>query len=139
VYRLTGELEPAHDQQDTADGQPKDLASTRQRLARMVGRDARDASPAQWLALAQAWREAQLQEITGQAARVAAAASLSPGAPVVSAGCGAFLAEAVAQRLGRPCLRFSHCVLAASPGVATDWADVCAPAVSVAMQAAAEG
>jgi (4-(4-[2-(gamma-L-glutamylamino)ethyl]phenoxymethyl)furan-2-yl)methanamine synthase len=136
VYRLTGELDPAHDQQDTADGQPKDLDATRQRLARMVGRDGRDASPAQWLALAQAWRETQLQEIAGQAQRVADAAGLSPQAPVVTAGCGAFLAAAVAQRLGRPAVRFARCVLPASHGGAADWADVCAPAVSVALQAA---
>ena len=139
VYRLTGELDPAHDQQDTADGQPKDPASTRQRLARMVGRDARDASPAAWLALAQAWREAQLQEIAGQARRVAEAAAPGPQAPVIAAGCGAFLAAAVAQHLGRPCVRFSHCVLPASRGGPAGWADVCAPAVSVALQAAAGG
>lgn len=137
VYRLTGELDPAHDQQDTADGQPKDIASTRQRLARMVGRDARDASPEQWLALAQAWREAQLQEIAGQASRVAEDAGLGPEAPVIGAGCGAFLAAALAARLGRPYRRFAQCVLPS--GGPADWADVCAPAVSVALQAASGG
>ena len=139
VYRLTGELNPAHDQQATADGQPKDIASTQQRLARMVGRDARDASPEQWLALAHCWREAQLHEIAGQARRVADAAALDDAAPVIAAGCGAFLAEAVAERLDRPCLRFARCIGAPSddgPPPWAGWADVCAPAVSVALQAA---
>ena len=29
VYRLTGELDPAHDQHPSADNAPKDLAATR--------------------------------------------------------------------------------------------------------------
>ena len=40
VYRLLGELDPAHDQQPAADNGDKDLPATRRRLARMIGRDA---------------------------------------------------------------------------------------------------
>ncbi|HSW24324.1 MAG TPA: hydantoinase/oxoprolinase family protein, partial [Burkholderiaceae bacterium] len=52
VYRLTGELDPAHDQQPSADHAAKDQAATCARLARMIGLDARDASVEQWLAFA---------------------------------------------------------------------------------------
>ncbi|WP_460890933.1 hydantoinase/oxoprolinase family protein, partial [Ramlibacter alkalitolerans] len=86
VYRLTGELAASHDQAGTADGRGKDAQSTRQRLARMVGRDAADASAAEWLALARWWKEAQLREIGTQLARVAADARLPADAPVVGAG-----------------------------------------------------
>lgn len=139
VYRTTGELDPAHDQQPTADGAAKELAATRQRLARMVGRDAREAADADWLALAQAWRTAQLAELRLNLERVIDAAALPAGAPLVAAGCGDFLAAALAQALGRPCRGFAERVLgdAAAPDLAR-WAQVAAPSVAVALLAAAE-
>lgn len=135
VYRLTGELDPACDVYPAADQGSKCAAGTRRRLARLVGRDAREASDADWLAFAMAWRECQLEETAAQARRVAAQAGLPPGAPLVSAGCGAFLAEALAQRLGRPCLDFARDVAvldAAADRTVTHWARVCAPSVAVA-------
>ena len=69
VYRTTGELDPAHDQDDTADGNGKDAAATSRRLARMIGRDARDREQPAWQALAQAWRALQVADIEGQVAR----------------------------------------------------------------------
>jgi len=141
VYRLTGELDPAHDQAATADGRGKDPAACRQRLARMIGLDAAAASEAQWLALAGWWRQAQLREIEGQFARVAQESGLPDDAPVIGAGCGAFLAAEVARRSGRRFLRYAEVAL---PAPAADaalaaWADVCAPAVSVALLACARG
>lgn len=135
VYRLTGELDPAHDVYLAADQGRKDAAGSRRRLARLVGRDAREASEADWLAFAMAWRECQLDETAAQAQRVIEQAALPPGAPLVAAGCGAFLAEALAERLGRPCLDFARDIAvldkAASREV-TRWARVCAPSVAVA-------
>jgi probable H4MPT-linked C1 transfer pathway protein len=140
VYRLTGELAPAHDQAATADGRGKDAGATRARLARMVGCDAADAGEEPWLALATWWKEAQLRELQEQLARVCANAGLGSEAPVLGAGCGAFLASQLAQRAGRPFLRYSEVAL---PGTACEslaqWADVCAPAVSVALLASARG
>ena len=140
VYRLTGELDPAHDQQATADNGAKDAAATRQRLARMIGRDARDAGDAAWLALAKVWRSAQCDEIAGQLARVLASSGLSADAPLVGAGCGDFLAAELAQRTGRPYRRFAGDVvpLAATAQLAA-WAQVCAPAVAVAWLSAQPG
>jgi probable H4MPT-linked C1 transfer pathway protein len=137
AYRLLGALAPAHDQAAAADGRGKDPQATRQRLARMIGRDAAEGSEAEWLALARWWRDAQVREIEGQLARVAAAAGLPADAPVVAAGSGAFLAAEIARRLGRPLLRYADVALAAPPADAllASWADVCAPAVSVALLA----
>lgn len=135
VYRLTGELDPAHDLQPAADGGAKDLAATQQRLARMIGRDARDAAAADWQALAGAWRAAQLAELRANLERVIAEAELPPGAPLVSAGCGDFLVAALARELGRPCRRFAELALDAATADAglLRRAQVGAPSAAVAL------
>jgi probable H4MPT-linked C1 transfer pathway protein len=137
VYRLTGELDPAHDQAATADGRGKDLPATRQRLARMLGCDEGDAPGSAWLALARWWKDAQLREIGRQLTRVCAGADLPEDAPLVGAGCGAFLAAQLAQRTGRRFLRYAEVALPRPPAPSelASWADVCAPAVSVALLA----
>ena len=138
VYRTTGELDPAHDQDATADGNGKDLPGTSRRLARMIGRDARDREQPAWQALAQAWRTLQVADIEGQVARVAAAAGLADGAPVVGTGCGAFLAADIARRAGRRFDRFSDVMVGGADAELAGWVDVCAPAVAVAALALAE-
>ncbi|MBX3605275.1 MAG: H4MPT-linked C1 transfer pathway protein [Piscinibacter sp.] len=135
VYRLTGELAAAHDQQPSADDAPKDAGHTRMRLARMIGLDARDAGEDEWLGFARAWRAQQLGELRGQLDRVLAG---RPGSPVpqvlVAAGCGAFLVPellppgARALAYGRDVARLADGV----PPATADWAAVCAPAVAVA-------
>jgi (4-(4-[2-(gamma-L-glutamylamino)ethyl]phenoxymethyl)furan-2-yl)methanamine synthase len=140
VYRLTGELDPAHDQQATADHAAKDLPATRQRLARMIGRDAHEAGADAWLALANFWRSAQRDEIAGQLARVLGSAPIAADAPLIGAGCGDFLAAELAARSGRPYVRFADLAVPAGPASAPPglaaWAQVCAPAVAVALLAA---
>jgi probable H4MPT-linked C1 transfer pathway protein len=136
VYRLTGELDLAHDQHPTADGASKSHDDTRQRLAHMVGHDARDATSAQWLEFAHAWRAEQLALIRANLDRVLARAGLPGDAPFVGAGCGHFLVRELARQLGRPYLGFEACVPLAA-GLA-DWARVCAPSVAVAWLASAQ-
>ena len=135
VYRLTGELNAAHDLHPSADNGPKDTPGTQQRLARMVGLDAHDGSAADWLAMAQAWRSEQMAELAGQLDRVLAAHAVPANAPLVSAGCGDFLVPPLAAATGRPCLAYGRDVariaLDASPNVAA-WAQVCAPSVAAA-------
>ncbi|WP_457334522.1 hydantoinase/oxoprolinase family protein [Rhizobacter sp. P5_C2] len=139
VYRLTGELNPAHDLYPSADNAPKDLPATRKRLARMIGMDARDACDGEWLVFAQDWRAAQVDELGTQLHRVMAMHGLSADAVVVSAGCGDFLVpDVLASAHGAACACRSYGAdLArigpgAAPGVA-GWAQVCAPSVAVAM------
>jgi len=134
VFRLTGELPPAHDQQPGADGGGKDPRATRQRLARMIGRDEHEAAPAEWRALARFWRDEVLQQIAQQLSRVTAAASLPADAPIVACGSGAFLATDLARVTGRPLRRFADLVPLADASLA-GWVTVCAPAAAVALLA----
>ncbi len=154
VYRLTAELNPAHDLQPSADNAAKDLPATRQRLARMLGLDARDGSPEAWAAFARSWREAQVSELGGQLRRVIDAYRLGDGAVIVSAGCGDFLVRDVLghadqdadrdadadpdvtrpRRLahyGSEVARVSAHARAGRAAVEA-WAQVCAPSVAVA-------
>ena len=152
VYRLTGELDPAHDLYPSADNAAKDRPATRQRLARMVGLDEREGSADDWLVFACSWREAQVAEIGGQLRRVMAAHGLGREAVVVSAGCGDFLvpdvlahattgiaaAASTGLRLasyGRDVARVAASTApstAASRATVQAWAQVCAPCVAVA-------
>ncbi len=134
VYRLTGELDEAHDQHPSADNAPKDAAHTRARLARMIGLDERDGSAAQWLAFAQAWRAEQLAELRGQVERVVADHDLAQGATVVAAGCGAFLVPELVPggwRFAAYASEVARIASGAAEGVA-GWIQVGAPAVAVA-------
>jgi probable H4MPT-linked C1 transfer pathway protein len=134
VYRLTGELQPAHDQQPSADGAAKDAAHTRARLARLIGLDARDADAAEWLAFARGWRELQLRELRGQLDRVLAAQPHQASRLLVAAGCGAFLVGELLP-VGARCLDYGRDVARIAPRAAAGtaaWASVCAPSVAVA-------
>lgn len=139
AYRLTGELNPAHDLHPSADNQAKDLPATRQRLARMIGLDARDGSAEDWLAFAQAWRACQVQEIGGQLQRVLALHGLGRDTRIVSAGCGDFLVPDLATlaslgpglRYGTQVARITRAVPPAAPDLDA-WAQVCAPCIAVA-------
>ncbi len=134
VYRLTGELDPAHDQHPSADNAPKDAERTCARLARMIGLDGRDAGTDEWLALARHWRTRQCDALREQVARVAAAHALGHGALVVAAGCGAFLVPELVPA-GWRVLDYGRDVVAIDPSAAagvTAWARVGAPAVAVA-------
>jgi probable H4MPT-linked C1 transfer pathway protein len=140
VYRLTGELDAAHDLHPSADDAPKDAAATRRRIARRIGLDARDAPDDDWLAFARAWRERQVDEIGGQLRRVIALHGLASSATAVSAGCGDFLVPDVLARAGAawPCRTYGGDVVRVAPDAAPDaaavarWAQVCAPSVAIA-------
>ena len=149
VYRATGELDPAHDLQPSADQAAKDLPATYQRLARMVGLDARDGSADDWLAFARAWRSAQVGVLGDALRRVFETHALGRQAVVVSAGCGDFLvADVLAHAQGsasaasaastasqRRVFAYGNDVArvaARAPTGTAAWAQVCAPSVAVA-------
>lgn len=130
VYRLSGELDPEHDQHPAADGGAKTVAGSQARLARMIGLDARDGLAEEWTAFARAWRQAQVAQLRGQLQRVAAAHGLGPAAIGVAAGCGAFL---VPELLPPRWRRLDHGRdIAGASGELAAWAAVAAPAVAVA-------
>ena len=136
VYRLAGELLPHADQHATADGRGKSLPESAARLARMIGRDAAAAPEETWRALARYIAGRQRQQLQDAAARVLSAAALPIEAPLVGAGVGRFLAQALAQRLARPYRGFDDIIDAADGAVAAGAADA-APAVAVALLAGA--
>ncbi|MBQ0960684.1 H4MPT-linked C1 transfer pathway protein [Ideonella sp. 4Y11] len=132
VYRLTGELDPAHDQQPSADNGPKDEAGSQARLARMVGCDRRDATAEAWRQLAGQWRAAQLARLADAWQQV------QPQRPerVVVAGAGAFLAPALMHQVygdaAAGIALIDHGRDVARAGPLAGWATVCAPSVAVA-------
>lgn len=144
VYRLLGMLDPAHDQQPAADGGAKEAAGSRQRLARMVGRDAAELPAEAWQALAAAFRARQLERLAGPLDALVSAHGLPPQAPIVAAGCGAFLAQALAVARGRPLWRLAATGPqpwpAGAPPLAGEaaWASVAAPSLAVAQLALAD-
>jgi (4-(4-[2-(gamma-L-glutamylamino)ethyl]phenoxymethyl)furan-2-yl)methanamine synthase len=127
VYRTTGELDAAHDQAASADSAAKDAPGTRQRLARMIGLDARDGSANDWLDFAREWKRHQLSALRIELARVKQRHGLADATPLISAGCGDFLV----RELGLHSSRYADRVARVSPQV-VGWAQVCAPSVAVA-------
>lgn len=136
VYRLTGELPPGADLHPAADGGDKTREASARRLARMVGRDADSAPAGAWVAAATELSRRQLDRIREAVTLVAERAGLPPGAPVIGAGVGRFLATRAALLLHRPFRDFGALV-PTLPGVAGHASD-CAPAVAVAWLALRE-
>lgn len=135
VYRLTGGLPTDADQSATADNRSKSRGESAARLARMTGRDAGDAPEASWIELAHFVADAQLARIESAAADIARRSELPFAAPIVGAGCGRFLARVLAERLQRPYMDFGDVIECDER--ARENAARCAPAVSVALIAAA--
>ncbi|MBN3767336.1 hydantoinase/oxoprolinase family protein [Burkholderia sp. Ac-20365] len=134
VYRLTGELWPPHDQHPSADNGLKTVAASCARLARTIGRDAADASEDEWRAFAYAWRDAQLRAISESFDSVCAAHPSLAGAPIIGAGCGRFLAAALAKAHAREYMDFGGFAQIADEASddAAEWIATCAPSVAVA-------
>jgi len=127
IRRILGDLPEGADLQETADGRPKTLEASRARLARMIGREARDAPPEAWAHLAAWFAESQLRDICDAAFLRLSRGDVARDAPVIAAGVGAALAQEVARRLGRPCVEFTELV---GGGAAVS---VAAPAAAVAL------
>ena len=133
VYRLTGDLAHDADPYPTPDHCGKSVEESAARLARMLGRDANEAPLAEWIAAARHFAECQLAHSELAAATLIAREALDASAPIIGAGCGRFLAERLAARLGRPYLDVAE-LMAVVPE-AREMAARCAPAVAVALLA----
>ncbi len=137
VRRILRELPDGIDLHATADGKGKSIEESVARFARMLGRDADDATHNEWTAAAAYVREAQMRALHDGTLQVLSAASLPAGAPVVTAGIGADCASILALRLGRGSITFGE-FAKANPDV-IDAATHSAPAVAVALLADAKG
>ena len=135
VHRILGTLPDGADRMASADGRDKTAAASRIRLARMIGREADEADEAAWNRLAAWFAEAQLREIIDAAMLRLSRRDLDDEAPVVAAGVGERVAAEAARRLGRRCIGFASLIdVGGETAVA---ASQCAPAVAVALLAAA--
>lgn len=133
VYRLTGGLPDDADPFPSADNRGKSVEESAARLARMLGRDADDADFVAWMALAHFLARRLLEQIEADARAVIEREDLPADAPVIGAGCGRFLAAALAGRLGRPYRDFADLTPCAEE--ARETAARCAPAAAVAQLA----
>jgi probable H4MPT-linked C1 transfer pathway protein len=134
VRRILGDLPDGVDGHATTDGRGKSLEESLARFARGFGRDGDMSRLAVWRASASYIREAQLRSITNGALQ----ALSRPGVEAdcaVTAGIGSATADEVARRLSLPVT--SYGALVDAEGDARVWATRCAPAVAVALLAAA--
>ncbi|NEU12544.1 H4MPT-linked C1 transfer pathway protein [Methylobacterium sp. BTF04] len=135
IYRITGDLPEGADQQSSADMKGKSIAESETRLARIIGRDHGEGTPDEWRALAAHFSEAQLRALHDAAATLLSRSDIPPDAPLVVCGAGLFLAERLAQRLGRRSLGLTALIAKNLPETGADWASTCGPAVAVALLA----
>ncbi len=116
-----------------ADNRGKSLGESAARLARMAGRDAEDADFIAWKALAHFLARRLLEQVETDARALIEREELPQDAPVIGAGCGRFLAEALAARLKRPYRDFAD--LTGCDGDVREMVARCAPAAAVAQLA----
>ena len=110
VQRLLENVDADDDQHPAADGKEKTPDASRARLARMIGRDASEASPEAFEQLARAFAEAQVRRIHDAAMLVLSRGELSADAPVVVAGAGRSVLKRLAARLDRGVVDFADLI-----------------------------
>ena len=131
VYRVTGELNDAHDQTDTADGAEKTVQASARRLSRMIGCDFYPEELPRWLQFAENIRAQQLQQIQRGCEARLSQHELLQNSPLIGAGVGRFLVKQIALNLDRPYLDFSDLFPVAEIKSDMTTAD-CAPAAAIA-------
>ncbi|MFI3157077.1 MAG: hydantoinase/oxoprolinase family protein [Methylococcaceae bacterium] len=131
VYRVTGELNEAHDQTDTADGAEKTVLASARRLSRMIGCDFYPDELPRWQQFAENIRSRQIQQIQRGCAARFSKHELLQGSPLIGAGVGRFLVKQIALNWGRPYLDFSDLFPASAIHSSLTIAD-CAPAAAIA-------
>ncbi|PKM12900.1 MAG: H4MPT-linked C1 transfer pathway protein [Gammaproteobacteria bacterium HGW-Gammaproteobacteria-3] len=134
VYRLTGELNEAHDQAESADGGAKTVSASARRLARMIGCEYADFDFDDWRQLAFDLRARQLDKIAQSCKSHAARGRLLPQEPFVGAGVGRFLVKQLAAGLGHDYVDFNDLLPQTCVQSASTPAD-CAPAIAIALSA----
>ena len=134
VWRLTGDLPGDADPYPTADQRGKSARESAARLARMLGRDESEGELGEWVALARYFADCQLGGIEEAARALLAREGLPPDAPVVGAGCGRFVAKALAETarpaISRLCRDHRRCARSARDGSALCPSRRCCPARS---------
>lgn len=138
VYRVTGDLQEAHDQAETADGAEKTPAASARRLSRLTGFDFAQADWALWLNFARYLKSRQKHKIWLACLRQIQRHQSGTGLPVIGAGVGRFLLKEIALELGLSYRDFNEFFNWTQCNTGLDPAD-CAPAVAVAYLASGFG
>ena len=133
AYRVAGLLPEDADDFPAADKGGKTPQDSARRLARMLGRDVESAPFAAWQRFAGMLIGIQTAQIAEALIRVINRVGVDSQAPLVGAGCGRFLAEAIARRLNRGYADFAD--LVPVEAAARNETAICAPAVAVAVLA----
>ncbi len=131
VYTLTEDLSQAENMAETADGAEKNIGASARRIARMIGRDAEDASLSSWKNLAYAFKQAQLDLIRN--AILTQLSLLDDGGVmhIVGAGAGEFLVKELALMMGYH-YESASSFIDAEYDATKNMAKVCFPAFAVA-------
>jgi len=132
VYRLTGELNEAHDKTDTADGKEKTPLASAKRLSRMIAYEFEDNELDLWKQFALTLKSYQKQQIQTACQRQLSRVLPNKNTYVIGAGIGRFLVKQIATDLALPYKDFSELVNDELNNSEITIAD-CAPAVAVAL------
>jgi uncharacterized hydantoinase/oxoprolinase family protein len=134
VYRLTGELNEAHDQTDAADGQEKTLKASARRLSRMIACDFKVCDLALWQQFAVTLKLTQKRQIQHACQRQLTRTLVNNSRPMmIGAGIGRFLVKQIATDLGLAYQDFDQlCDINLSDTTLNLTVADCAPAVAVA-------
>lgn len=130
VYRLTGDLNEAHDHTPTADGSEKTSLRSAMRLSRMIAYEFNQADWQDWLAFANYLKNLQKQRLLAGISRLLAQTESITTPQLIGAGIGRFLVKEIAAEQGFAYLDFAE-MLPQTNGLTID-ANDCAPAVAVA-------
>jgi len=131
VYRLTGELNEAHDHTETADGNEKTIIASAKRLSRMIGYEFEIQDLAYWQQFAAYLKNQQKQHIKIACQKQLSRLLVDENTCIVGAGIGRFLAQQIAVDLGLVYQDFNQLVKTELLDSPLEIAD-CAPAVAVA-------
>lgn len=138
VYRLTGDLNEAHDQSETADGAAKTPQASALRLSRMTGYEFVQSDWPLWLEFASFLKNRQKQLIRVACLKQIQRSSKTDRFNFIGAGVGRFLLREIAAELNIPYLDFTQLFRQSALTYSLDAAD-CAPAVAVAYLAGGFG
>jgi probable H4MPT-linked C1 transfer pathway protein len=129
LFRVLGTLPEEADQHPAADHGEKSVDGSARRLARMLGADLADGSPADWRRLADWLARMLLRRVEDALALQQSRGLMAEGAPLIGAGCGRLLLDRLTA--GRPYRDFAE-LIDCDQGSA-GWVSTCAPAVAVAV------
>lgn len=132
VYRITGDLNEAHDQTDTADGAEKTVLASARRLSRMIGYEFAEQDLTLWRFLAVQLKHQQKQQIQLACLRQLSRYEKNNPPCIVGAGIGRFLVKQIAVDLG--CRYYEFDDFFTTPPLSNSAMAIadCAPAVAVA-------